>query len=195
MCGKTPLSTAASLGNSQILRLLLNPDEPKTELVKDDMHERPGKKWGTDDDKQNENTRHTLSGAKLNKPFEQQKNLGYYIFVHNDELASCEVLEDMNKNESLDAATPEGMDDLEWDVEMLDELERDEPDDVWSCQYRWYANILDKTGGLIEDSFKGCDVDLQDLSGRCAIHYAVENGQLEALQCLINAGTSRIVFV
>ncbi|XP_046675806.1 ankyrin-1-like [Homalodisca vitripennis] len=168
-CGRSPLSTAAALGNIYLIQVLLNADKLNAEF---------------DDDKENRNDHLQYYDNRLSNNRRKQ-NLGYYIFVHDEVVGA----EDLNRNESLDAETPEGMEGLEWDTEVeVEGVCEEETDDVWSCQYRWYADILDRTGGLVVDTKQECDINLQDCTGRCAVHYAVENSQLEALQCLIAAG-------
>lgn len=176
-CGKTALSTAAALGDVPILRLLLDVDKTCSKSCEEDYYWRTKSvepKW-TDrsDDRENKNN----SSPRNNRTCERKHNLGYYIVVRGDEF-----------DLGLDAETPEDMDNLEWDVEMSEGEGEGECDDVWSSQYRWYADILDKTGGLIENTPCGCDVNLQDYTGRSAVHYAVEYSQVEALKCLVSAG-------
>lgn len=165
--GRTPLGIAATLGDVRIIQLLL----------------------GTG----NESDKSSTSGNKngQEEPIDDnQTNLGYFIMVHDDvtsvdAITQCEVM-DMNLNE---AETPEGMEGLEWDVEMT-EGENEDEEDVWSNQYRWYANILSKTHCIVVDVPNCCDVNQQDMSGRCAIHYAADQGHYDAVKCLINSGRS-----
>ncbi|RZF36655.1 hypothetical protein LSTR_LSTR013657 [Laodelphax striatellus] len=69
-----------------------------------------------------------------------KNNCGYFVVYHED---ACE--QDENENCNLEGRTPEGMDQLEWDVRDGEEGGEEKEADVWSCQYRWYADILDKT--------------------------------------------------
>ena len=87
-----------------------------------------------------------------------------------------------------EVTTPEGMDNLEWDLEVKDEEFGGDEEDLWSNQYRWYAKILANTYCSVMESPNICDVNLQDSIGRCAIHYASEYGHANAVKLLINAG-------
>lgn len=188
MIGKSPLSTAATLGNLSIMKLLLNAHKINQPISPEDVYtnqqgaeSQSGADFNSDEKNQNNCGTNCTS-------FEQKKNQGYYVFVHNEDPSSHEGSRVVNQNEPIDIESPEDMDDLEWFLEV-EGVEDPVSDDVWSLQYRWYANILDKTGGLFDEEVRGCDVNLPDSSGYCAVHYAVESSQLEALQCLISAGT------
>lgn len=90
-----------------------------------------------------------------------------------------------------DDRTPDGMDRLEWDVEVEDKgksSEGGEEDDSWASLYRWYADILDRTSSLLQLP-QHCDVNHQDVYGRCAVHYAAEQGHVDALHLLTAAGS------
>jgi hypothetical protein len=110
----------------------------------------------------------------------------------NECASSCAV---MQSNETSacalnDCQTPDGMDGLEWDVEVEDKgqsCEGQEEEDSWASLYRWYADILDRTSSLLQLPYR-CDVNHQDVYGRCAVHYAAEQGHVDALRMLIEAG-------
>ncbi|PSN57585.1 hypothetical protein C0J52_00531 [Blattella germanica] len=158
------------------------------------------------------------SMADLSNPPNQKQNLGYFIVVHKDrsrrnsmedENVRRTVDENWNQgmNESAnscagvqsnensacalnDVRTPDGMDGLEWDVEVEDKgrnSESEEEEDSWASLYRWYADILDRTSSLLQLPHK-CDVNHQDVYGRCAVHYAAEQGHMDALRLLTAAG-------
>nr|CAD7406734.1 unnamed protein product [Timema cristinae] len=132
-----------------------------------------------------------------------KQNSGYFIIVHKetgcpDETAMRQTVDghfyDGLKHNTENAAcalndirTPDGMDRLEWDVEVEDKSDADVEEDSWMALYRWYADILDKTGSLLQLP-QPCDVNHQDAYGRCAVHYAAEHGHLEALEMLKAAG-------
>nr|CAD7572906.1 unnamed protein product [Timema californicum] len=132
-----------------------------------------------------------------------KQNSGYFIIVHKetgcpDETARrqaldghfCDGLKHNTENVACalnDIRTPDGMDRLEWDVEVEEKSDADVEEDSWMALYRWYADILDKTGSLLQLP-QPCDVNHQDAYGRCAVHYAAEHGHLEALEMLKAAG-------
>jgi hypothetical protein len=101
--------------------------------------------------------------------------------VQNNETSACAVNDDR---------TPDGMDGLEWDVEVEDKErsnEGEEEEDSWASLYRWYADILERTSSLLQLPHH-CDVNHQDVYGRCAVHYAAEQGHVDALHLLTAAG-------
>lgn len=100
--------------------------------------------------------------------------------VQNNETSACALNDDR---------TPDGMDGLEWDVEVEDKGKgsEGEEEDSWASLYRWYADILDRTSSLLQLPHR-CDVNHQDVYGRCAVHYAAEQGHVDALHLLTTAG-------
>ncbi|KAJ9584677.1 hypothetical protein L9F63_020980, partial [Diploptera punctata] len=154
----------------------------------------------------------------LSNPSGQKQNLGYFIVVHKDRSRRNSVEDenvhrtvDENRNQGMnenpgvqsnentacalnDVRTPDGMDGLEWDVEVEDKGRKsegeEEEEDSWASLYRWYADILDRTSSLLQLPHK-CDVNHQDVYGRCAVHYAAEQGHVDAL-CLLTAAGCRL---
>lgn len=172
--GRTPLAIAAHQGNVAMLELLLNCGHFKQNI------EKPAKK------KSNKNETRNTDHTAIKKRKAIEGNNGYYEVIYDDKSDDSES--DVNRNVSLDdAETPEGMDSLEWDVELEGEDSSDY-EDAWSDQYRWYAKILANTCYVPSDLPYSCDVNLQDSVGRCAIHYAAECGHVNAVKVLINAG-------
>ncbi|KAF6215003.1 hypothetical protein GE061_009751 [Apolygus lucorum] len=99
-------------------------------------------------------------------------NNGYFVVVREGE-------DDANssrhrfRTKSEEVTTPEGMADLQWDTE-LEEI----------------SPVPDKVRQVEVDTGNSCSrVDAQDPRGRCALHYAAEAGQLEAVEYLIEAGS------
>lgn len=150
-------------------------------------------------------------------PSSQKQNLGYFIVVHKDRnvLHSPDSMEDENLRQKLDEnwnqgmnecasscaamqgnddRTPDGMDELQWDAEVEDKGESGEAEeeDAWASLYRWYADILDRTSSLLQLPHR-CDVNHQDVYGRCAVHYAAEQGHLDALHMLTEAGNGDFI--
>lgn len=160
-------------------------------LSKDDWRQDSESKLvnNLDSDRENNTQSYSNLARNIQASKENKQNLGYYVFVHGDEPGGNVH---PVKNENFDAETPEGMESLEWDVECEDDWGDDSElcgeDDVWANQYRWYASILDRTGGLMQERGRGCDINLQDYRGRTAVHYAAEHSQLEALNFLVSAG-------
>lgn len=174
--GRTPLAIAAHQGNVPMLELLLNCGHFKQKV------ERTPKKKSN----KNDSSRSTSERTAVKKRKAAEGNNGYYEVIYDDKSEDSES--DVNRNVSLDdAETPEGMDNLEWDME-LEEDETPDYEDAWSDQYRWYAKILAKSCYVSSDLPYSCDVNLQDSVGRCAIHYAAEYGHVNAVKVLINAG-------
>uniref|UniRef100_A0A0K8SLG9 Uncharacterized protein n=1 Tax=Lygus hesperus TaxID=30085 RepID=A0A0K8SLG9_LYGHE len=120
-------------------------------------------------------------------------NNGYFVVVRGGE-DDAKGSGQRVRTQSEEVTTPEGMADLQWDTE-LEEISPvpDKEDDVWSCQYKWYAKILADTSQVrqveVETGNSWRRVDAQDPRGRCALHYAAEAGQLEAVEYLIEAGS------
>lgn len=110
------------------------------------------------------------------KPTEN-KNIGYYV-VRKDL--------DSNDDEIGDGPTPEGMEALEWDVEIKD---TDEPscDESYSSLYKWYADILNRTSDLLKNPLPS-DINQIDRYGRTAMHYASDQGNASVVQLLLTNG-------
>jgi len=186
--GRTPLAIAAYLGSIPLLELLLNSGQ-----------------FGASSDATENNDQ--SSSPKLRKSKHKKRkqanpsNNGYFVFIHNEDVEMGtgtkvpkpdESTSSLSKNNNVpsteEVSTPEGMEKLEWDLEVEDEATWFDDEDVWSKQYKWYAKILANTRLSVEESSRQCDVNLQDSVGRCAIHYAAEYGHNNAVKILINAG-------
>lgn len=187
LSGKTPLSLAATSGNIPILKAL-------TQYTNSDKQFHSNK---TQKRKSNTHASKTSS------------NLGYYIVIHEDDNVEESGISPTEVSSGSETLTPDDMDKLEWDcevkekqVESVEEIEDNacacdpsscQEEEVWSSQYKWYAQILDKTCSAMMDSlFKTpkhvCDLDHQDTNGLTALHYATDLGHIEVVQFLINAG-------
>lgn len=108
------------------------------------------------------------------------KNVGYFV-VKKD-------LDNVDSGETIeigDGPTPEGMEGLEWDVEIKDT--DDTSTDSYSCLYRWYADILNRTSDLLKTPLH-CDINQIDRYGRTALHYASDRGHCSIVQLLLSAG-------
>lgn len=199
--GTTPLGIAALLGNVTMMRILLDSgkfNNDSYQTPQEDYYDRHERKQRVHSESST-SPASCDSESRQNNSGDTKTNLGYFIVVHDDKTSDNEFPfrpMDVNQNENI-PLTPEGMDGLEWDAEVND---RDsdgthEEEDTWSCQYRWYAYILDKTCCTLVDQSNTCDINLQDLDGRCAIHYAADQGHYEAILFLINSGTSVLCYV
>lgn len=188
--GKSELSTAASNGDIELMKRLLNSAESHEEVPKNNKNKFGSKiKW-----------RKEMSTA----------NHGYFVVVHDSDTSttSDKSFQDKNQNQELsclkrhgseETTTPEGMDKLEWDMELEQSVENpveQDQDDVWSSQYRWYAKILARITQNVEytpSNSTKCsnvnDVNFQDQMGRCAIHYAADAGHLAAVKLLLKSGS------
>ncbi|XP_075213422.1 uncharacterized protein LOC142319717 isoform X2 [Lycorma delicatula] len=193
--GRTPLGTAAQMGSIPMIELLLSVSDNASSHDIESVRRNERRLNNLSNDSNENNSRRKESND------DNKRNLGYFVMVHDDETGvsmTSEIgdegdsLMDENENESLcmdDAQTPDGMEDLEWDVEVkeVDNMAEDE-EDLWACQYRWYAHILDKTCCILVEAPRKCDINLQDMQGRSAVHYAAKQGHLDALQLLTRAG-------
>lgn len=84
--------------------------------------------------------------------------------------------------------TPDGMDGLEWDMEVEGNDVSLVGDDPCSALYIWYAGILSQTSSLLEEKPPPKDIDREDQFGCRALHYAAVEGHIDAVRLLINAG-------
>lgn len=211
--GRTPLGTAAEIGNISILQLLLD-SLGITEIEKVHKYRKKSKrnrheKSSSTSESRASNSQESPDSSLAN---EKNQNIGYYIFIHKDRgilhspdgtdeisfrknyTPPCKDEEDgaIASSSAASANSPDGMDLLEWDAEILEKDRCIEGDDDWTGLYQWYADILDKTSSLLSASHP-CDVNHQDAYGRCAVHYAAEQGHTDALKVLQRAGNFSIV--
>lgn len=86
--------------------------------------------------------------------------------------------------------TPDGMDKLEWDMEVEESnsLISSEVEDSWCALYFWYTGILLQTSSFLEEKPPPTDIDREDQFGYRALHYATVEGHIDAVKLLINAG-------
>ncbi|XP_046402376.1 ankyrin repeat and KH domain-containing protein mask-like [Ischnura elegans] len=151
-----------------------------------------------------------------------RQNMGYFVFVHDSVVspgATKPTVEDVGNSEQQsvedencncrrtvgtpeDGRTPDGMDGLEWDSEVTggecagEGKPTDREEEKWASLYRWYADILDRTGPVLHPSAVSvhrhgqpkCEADGLDVYGRSAVHYAAEQGHIGALKMLLSAG-------
>lgn len=106
----------------------------------------------------------------------ENKNIGYFV-----------VRKDLDPDDEIgDGPTPEGMEALEWDVEIKD---TDEPsnDESYSSLYKWYADILNRTSDLLKNPLPS-DINQIDRYGRTAMHYASDQGHTLIVQLLLSSG-------
>ncbi|CAB3388628.1 Hypothetical predicted protein [Cloeon dipterum] len=130
----------------------------------------------------------------------RSKNLGYYVYkydVNENNPASSSSGSSSNIHQAEDeiVLTPDGMESLEWDKELLEEgaaekNEEPEQEDSWASLYRWYASVLERTGHVLpqEPVLENIDVNATDVYCRTALHYAAELGNEEIISELLNAG-------
>lgn len=112
--GLTPLGAAAHIGNLAICEILI-----ESYNKKDDYITHKSKKICLDNEFQYKN---------------ENKNIGYYVVRKDVDSVDDEIGE---------GPTPEGMEGLEWDVEIKDNAETT-VDESYSSLYRWYADILNR---------------------------------------------------
>ncbi|CAH0556691.1 unnamed protein product [Brassicogethes aeneus] len=158
--GMTLIGAAAQTGNLTILKLLIdfhNCITSKASLQDIRNENRPGKPFNLQLD----------SG-------QQKRNIGYFI-----------VCRDMDENEFGDGPTPDGMEALEWDMEVnSSDITEEEPNDDGQVNlYRWYANILNRTSVILESP--EYDIGRLDRHGQSVLHYAVNSGNIEMVEHLM----------
>lgn len=104
------------------------------------------------------------------------RNIGYFV-----------VCKDMDENEFGEGPTPEGMEALEWDMEVTDD--NSEEDCLSSTPpeariYKWYADVLNRTAIMLESPEN--DIARFDRYGLNALHYAVMQGHCDIVEYLID---------
>lgn len=115
------------------------------------------------------------------------KNIGYFV-----------VCRDVEENEFGDGPTPDGMEALEWDMEVNETqgnldgflyitveyfLADDNCEDQDLNIYKWYANILNRTSILLESPER--DFARLDRHGYSVLHYAINSGNIDIVDYLI----------
>ena len=114
-----------------------------------------------------------LRGLDVSKDL-NYKNVGYFVV--------CKDVDELG-----DGPTPEGMDALEWDMEISsDDVNNDDsvPSPPESSLYRWYAKILTQTSLIL----KSPDYDMARLDGhgQNVLHYAVKLQNTEIIEYLLS---------
>lgn len=157
--GRTPLGVAAQHGNFNILRLLAE-------------NQRSAIKYKSDNDP-----------CKQHKPLNldfthktQNRNIGYFV-----------VCKDIDEGEFGDGPTPEGMEALEWDMEVTDDNLVN--DNLCSTPpeariYKWYAEVLNRTAIVLESPEN--DIARFDKNGLNALHYAIIGGHCDIVEYLLD---------
>uniref|UniRef100_A0A8D9AKU2 Ankyrin repeat protein RF_0381 n=1 Tax=Cacopsylla melanoneura TaxID=428564 RepID=A0A8D9AKU2_9HEMI len=204
LSGKTPLSLAASTGNIKILKALTQYTNNSKQFDKNKS--KHNKKANTCASRTSSNLGYYIV---IHEDDDQDE----------DNIVVTSPTDQSNVPSSgSETQTPDDMDKLEWDCEVKDKIEKSEAsneclvpleketssscdttgsyckeEEVWSSQYKWYAQILDKTcSAMMDNLFKTpkhvCDLDHQDTNGLTALHYATDLGHIEVVQFLINAG-------
>lgn len=103
---------------------------------------------------------------------QQCKNIGYFVV--------CKDLDDLGEG-----PTPDGMEGLEWDMEITDDNNVDElPTPPEISIYKWYAKILNQTSVVLKSPEN--DIGRLDRHGQNVLHYAIGVGNMEMTQYLIN---------
>ncbi|XP_026757186.2 ankyrin-3 [Galleria mellonella] len=209
--GKTCLGEAANVGNVSIVRLLI--DATKTNSPTKIPHSGSLRKMHTKSQKRklrldgqhdetvvkckNINERsfkeycmgHCNIGA-IQESSNMEKNQGYFVFIHSEGSTSDESkMSSLKSPLSPTTLTPSPQADLEWDEEIGSVAPTTSEDETWSSMYKWYAAILECTGAAIAAaSVVTNGIDQQDTFMRTALHYAAEQGHVEAVKLLLDAG-------
>lgn len=99
------------------------------------------------------------------------------------------------KNET--SLTPEGMEGLQWEDEILTQSLKNngqkaentnENDDEWSVLFRYYANMIEKTGAMLANTITSREPHCLDAFRNAPIHYAAMAGSIECMKMLLLAG-------
>lgn len=90
------------------------------------------------------------------------ENNGYFI-----------ICRDIEENE-LEGPTPEGMEELEWDNEVMmgNDKDRDVPTPPEAKIYKYYADVLNRTAVTLQSP--NDDLTRLDYHGMSPLHYAVQ---------------------
>lgn len=104
------------------------------------------------------------------------KNIGYFV-----------VCKDLDEPEFGDGPTPDGMEALEWDMEVNEDSNDDISSQPESNLYKWYAKILTETSIMLKSP--EYDMGGLDRHGQNILHYAVRQGNLEMIEYLLNTFT------
>ncbi|KAF5306417.1 hypothetical protein FQA39_LY08926 [Lamprigera yunnana] len=155
--GRTPLGIAAQHGNFTILKTLAESQNSAVKFKSSD----------------NYSAQNSLSlDFTLNKS--KNRNIGYFV-----------VCKDMDDGDLGEGPTPEGMEALEWDMEVNENLDDN------SCStppegriYKWYADILNRSAVVLESPEN--DIARFDRNGLNALHYAVIEGNYNIVEYLID---------
>lgn len=153
----THLGAAAQSGNLFILQMLLQHTQNTV----------------TESDIQNENS--TSSGMlHLDVALGKRQNMGYFV-----------VCKDMEENDLGEGSTPDGMEALEWDMEITEDNVKDE--EQYSPEinlYKWYAKILNQTSIILKSPDN--DIARLDAHGQSILHYAILSGNKDMVEYLLN---------
>lgn len=118
-------------------------------------------------------TKPPLLNLDLNNPERKYKNIGYFV-----------VRKDVEDPDFGEGPTPEGMEALEWDMEVnnepVTEPEKDHPE---MNIYQWYANILNQSSLVLKSPDN--DIARFDSHGKNVLHYAVRSGNMELVRYLV----------
>lgn len=120
----------------------------------------------------NENTKPIV--LQLDMSQERCKNIGYFV-----------VCKDLDDNDLGEGPTPDGMEALEWDMEIADEnIDEEIPTPPEIGIYKWYAKILNQTSFVLKSPEN--DIGRLDRNGQNVLHYAIQIGNEEMVEYLLN---------
>ncbi|XP_018329389.1 ankyrin-1 [Agrilus planipennis] len=104
----------------------------------------------------------------------KMKNIGYYV-----------VCDDLDNLDFDNGPTPEGMDALEWDMEVTEENTEELASTPPEARiYKWYADILNRTAVVLQSPEN--DIARLDRYGLNALHYAISEGHYDVVQYLLD---------
>ncbi|XP_057667659.1 putative ankyrin repeat protein RF_0381 [Diorhabda carinulata] len=155
--GMTPLGVAAQTGNLPLLKALLEHHTPSNNLdIRNENFSKP----------------HYLHLDSNDQ--KRYKNIGYFV-----------VCKDVEENEFGDGPTPDGMEALEWDMEVNETDFSPDDNGIEDSlnMYKWYANILTRTSILLDSPER--DISRLDRHGQSVLHYAVNTGNIDMVEYLM----------
>ncbi|GBP23948.1 Ankyrin-3 [Eumeta japonica] len=214
--GQTCLGQAASKGNVDILKLLIDNSysctalhktspnnssirkpnsKPHKRKLRNDLHldEVVAKTKNLNDSRTIKDcynsSRDQKSFSKSDKNQSIEKNQGYFVFNYDEDGTDESQVSQVSVLSSMSPLTPSPQADLEWDEEIGNVAASTSEDETWSSLYKWYAKVLEHTGAaLLRAAAAPAGIDQQDSYLRTATHYAAEKGHVPVLRLLIDSG-------
>lgn len=170
--GMTLLGAAAQTGNLSIVEALIE-DSNSSTLDQISSTKNPNLL-------QLELSSSASSPATTTTPQKRCKNIGYFVV--------CKDIVVSEENEFGEGPTPDGMEALEWDMEVSDNHTNNDGGSTETTAeiniYQWYASILNRSSIVLKSPDN--DIARLDSHGKSVLHYAVQSGNLELIRYLVD---------